>query len=271
MKNILTKIILAFLLITAALFYIGMRLYNNSKAVVATNQKILRSYNVISLNKDLASQSKDMVLATRGFLLTEDSAYLKPYLTASEKYPLSMAKLEEYTSEKPAEIRQKVSKLHSLLETRKKYSEQYVVTRQEKGINSAIALFQQQSNGNKIMDSIRNVTNQIEALETNWLQEKLNSRETQYQELTRMIFLLAGLIVFTLALVTWILSRDITGRVKAENNLKILNQDLEKQVETRTSELKRAFEDMEVKVRFRNLELEQQNINLQKRIAELEK
>ncbi|MGZ5243017.1 MAG: CHASE3 domain-containing protein [Bacteroidia bacterium] len=279
MRKIITKIVLAFVVIIITLIYIGIRVYKNGQAVIATNQEIFRSYNIISLNKDIASQAKDMVLATRGFLLTEDSSYLKPYLTAVEKYPISMAKLEENAKARQASVQfqtqninlhSKVMYLKKLFEARKYYTEQYIIVRQEKGINSAIALFQMQKNGNKIMDSIRQVTSEIETLETNWLQDKLSSREAQYQELTQMVFWLIGLITLTLALVIWTLSRDITGRIKAEYNLRILNQNLEQQVDARTKELKRSFEDMESKVKFRNLELEQQNHSLNKRITDME-
>lgn len=281
MNNIITKIIIAFVAIVAALTYIGIRVYNNGKAVIATNQEILRSYNIISLNKDVASQAKDMVLATRGFLLTEDSMYLKPYLVAMEKYPKTIAQLEEsarkrivekqFSNMEYNELYDKVVDLSRLVNTRKTYSEQYVIVRQEKGINSAIALFKMRKNGNLIMDSIRLVTDEIDALETNWLEDKLQSRETKYKELTNMIFWLAGLITLTLVLVVWILSRDITGRIKAEKNLKDLNMNLEQQVEARTRELKRSFEDMESKVKFRNLELEQQNLELNQRLSEMQK
>jgi C4-dicarboxylate-specific signal transduction histidine kinase len=146
-----------------------------------------------------------------------------------------------------------------------------VEARQESGINTAIALFKMRKNGNSIMDSIRNLTNHIDSAETAWLNYKLSDRKKQYNELSQMVFWLIGLIVLTLALVVWLLSRDILGRAKAENELKNLNQSLEKQVESRTQDLKRSFEDMENKVRFRNLELEQQNIELNKRISDLEK
>ena len=271
MKNIITKIVLAFTIIIAILFYIGLRVYNNGKKIYSTNQEILRSYNIISLNKDLASQAKDMALATRGFLLTEDSTYLKPYFIASEKYPQSMAKFVDALLSREESLQKKARTLARLIETRKKYSEQYVITRQEKGINSAIALFQMQRNGNKIMDSIRDITDNIEVIETGWLQNKLRAREEQYEQLSNLIFGLVGIITATLIFVIWLLSRDITGRVKAESNLMALNQNLEQQVETRTKDLKRSFEDMEVKVKFRNLELERQNLELSKRIAELEK
>jgi C4-dicarboxylate-specific signal transduction histidine kinase len=182
-----------------------------------------------------------------------------------------MAKFVDALLSREESLQKKARTLSQLIETRKKYSEQYVTTRQEKGINSAIALFQMQRNGNKIMDSIRDITDNIEVIETGWLQNKLRAREEQYEQLSNLIFGLVGIITATLIFVIWLLSRDITGRVKAETNLMALNQNLEQQVETRTKDLKRSFEDMEVKVKFRNLELERQNLELSKRIAELEK
>jgi PAS domain S-box-containing protein len=68
-----------------------------------------------------------------------------------------------------------------------------------------------------------------------------------------------------------IIARDISRQKKAEAALKDLNNSLELLVQERTSELQRAYDDLETKVTFRNLELERKNkANLDK-ISALEK
>jgi PAS domain S-box-containing protein len=67
------------------------------------------------------------------------------------------------------------------------------------------------------------------------------------------------------------IGHDISKRKKIENALKDLNNSLEELVQERTSELQRAYDELETRVTFRNLELERANkINLAK-IEELEK
>lgn len=271
MNNIIIKTLIAFAVITGVLAFIAYKIHLNGQSITRINDEILRSYTIISANKDISSHAKDMVLSTRGFLLTEDSSYLKPYLTALSRYPVSMETLKQNTATRSDSIKRNVEILEDLMTKRHQYSESYVITRQEKGLKAAIDLFKSRNNGNRMMDSIRTTTKNIENMEVDSLENLLDNRENQVKEMTNLLLVLISVIFITLILVLIIISRDITGRVKAEKGLKELNQTLEQQVQARTEDLKRSFEDMEVKVKFRNLELEKQNLALNKRIAELEK
>lgn len=66
------------------------------------------------------------------------------------------------------------------------------------------------------------------------------------------------------------IAHDISKRKKAEAALKDLNNSLEKLVQERTSDLQRAYEQLETRVTFRNLELEKQNKANLARIKALE-
>ncbi len=267
MSKIIAKTLAAFLIITAALAFIGYKIYRNSQSITQINNEIIRSYTIISANKDVSSQAKDMVLATRGYLLTEDSMYLRPYTLAASGYPVSMATLKKAAVNRSETLQEHVNRLASLMETRHSYSESYIITRHTKGLSAAVQLFKERTNGNLIMDSIRSEIQQIEKLEFTFLKNILNNREHQVKEMSELQLGLIGVIVIALALVLVLLSRDITGRLKAEKNLKDLNATLEQQIEERTEELKRSFEDMEAKVKFRNLELEKQNLELRKKLG----
>ncbi|MFC5271508.1 PAS domain S-box protein [Adhaeribacter terreus] len=68
-----------------------------------------------------------------------------------------------------------------------------------------------------------------------------------------------------------VIGHDISKRKRAENALKDLNNSLEKLVQERTSDLQRAYDELETRVTFRNLELEKTNKANLAKIEELEK
>jgi PAS domain S-box-containing protein len=67
------------------------------------------------------------------------------------------------------------------------------------------------------------------------------------------------------------IGHDISKRKKAEKALKELNNSLEILVQERTSDLQRAYDNLEARVTFRNLELERANKANLAKIEELEK
>ena len=68
-----------------------------------------------------------------------------------------------------------------------------------------------------------------------------------------------------------IIARDISKRKQAEAALKDLNNSLEILVQDRTSDLQRAYDQLETRVAFRNLELEKKNKANMAQIEKLEK
>ncbi|MBK6640775.1 MAG: CHASE3 domain-containing protein [Bacteroidetes bacterium] len=101
--SILRRIFIVFgiaLLITALL----INLYRSSFEKLNENSSALvHSMNVLESIEELLSLMKDTEVGTRGYVITGDSAYLKPFLVAQNVLPLKIKELKLLTADNPVQ------------------------------------------------------------------------------------------------------------------------------------------------------------------------
>lgn len=267
-QSIDTKIILGFFVITAILGVIGYVAYNHVARINDLNDKTLSTYEILTANQEVFALARDMETGGRGYMLTGQGEYLQPFYSAAREYPDRLAVLKRLAQDRPA-IRVSVDTLAQLLDRRKVLTQLYIDTRQQKGLQASVAELMK-GEGLSISARIRTTSRDIRQKEAAALQVLLKENYRGLQDALKILIGLIAVIIFTLLLVLYLLKRDISGRIKAEKQLQDLNRDLEEKVEQRTEDLKRSFEDTEAKVKFRNLELEKQNRELLKKVAQLE-
>ncbi|MBK7971148.1 MAG: CHASE3 domain-containing protein [Bacteroidetes bacterium] len=102
--SILRRIFIVFgiaLLITALL----INLYRSSFEKLNENSSALvHSMNVLESIEELLSLMKDTEVGTRGYVITGDSAYLKPFLVAQNVLPLKIKELKLLTADNPVQL-----------------------------------------------------------------------------------------------------------------------------------------------------------------------
>jgi signal transduction histidine kinase len=185
MKRKLFFIITAFvlsLIITIFLSYLLYRSYVNANA---QNRRIEHAYKVILQTSELENFIKEAETGQRGYLLTNDSAFLQPYLRIRDDIKPGYDSLKRLTADNNTQ-QQLLNKAGLLMNNLIDHFQHSVYL---KSRNSLM-----ETKGN--MDSLREVFKDIQQLETDWVKQKaVNEYETSMPRYFTAIFLFATVII----------------------------------------------------------------------------
>ncbi|HEV2571349.1 MAG TPA: ATP-binding protein [Beijerinckiaceae bacterium] len=192
---------------------------------------------------DLITRIQDAETGQRGFLLTKETSYLEPYLTAKARLDSDINRFDEAIRNLP-EIASDMAALANLL--RSKLSElQTTVELGESGRFEDALLIVREGTGKKAMDEIRSRLSLI----LNRSDQELNAAiANQDATLSRLLWvtILGALAIICLSaiagltIITFV--RELT---KARQEVDILNRDLEQRVNQRTEALIRANNEIQ--------------------------
>ncbi|MDR3693573.1 CHASE3 domain-containing protein [Mucilaginibacter sp.] len=201
-----------------------------------TEQVIYQSGNVLSIAKDIET-------STGGFVITNDSAFLKPFFPAEKNAFTSIGELKRLTRDNP---KQKIRidslevYMHKLLD----FSTKIIAIRSKQGLTPAITYVSNRQ-GKYYDDQIRQISSVIQQTENGLLsiRKKTNGHsQMAFKQLSRVIFI--SMVAFTILLLILI------DRYFLQN----------KEKEKRTIELALANEErtkMVSDLMLRNMDLEQ--------------
>jgi PAS domain S-box-containing protein len=170
----------------------------------------------------------------RGYLLTGDDDFLKPYDRAVQLAPISISHLRQLTSDNPNQQR-RLDRLQPLTKKRLDILQHNITNRQIKGkssINVAAII-----TGKAVMEQIEKLAAAIIEEETEIYHARSDHGERQAR--FAIAALLLGLLLSTAAIMFMfhLMSREIARRRLAESEMKDMNATLEQKVAARTMEL----------------------------------
>ncbi|MBK8872526.1 MAG: CHASE3 domain-containing protein [Bacteroidetes bacterium] len=215
--SILRRIFIVFgiaLLITALL----INLYRSSFEKLNENSSALvHSMNVLESIEELLSLMKDTEVGTRGYVITGDSAYLKPFLVAQNVLPLKIKELKLLTADNPVQQ----SYLDSIDNhiKQKNESQSFVVHLKTSGNlkfgSNAVMMESKLS-----MDAIRSLCYKMKIEESNL--RKIRDDEVRdsigLTKVISTIFSIAAITIMVIALVSILL--ELRSRKKIQESLK---------------------------------------------------
>ncbi len=79
------KLILFFSIILIGIVFIVLATFRNSKSIVETNQWVQHTHKVLYESEQVLSTVQDIVLSRRGFVITGDSNFLKPFFASTRR------------------------------------------------------------------------------------------------------------------------------------------------------------------------------------------
>ena len=176
----------------------------HTREVLQTNQRLVT----------LVQQAED---SERGFLITQDPAYLKPYQDASAALPRDEATLAQLVVDNPTEVAQ-VRDLEGAVERRRHLFDQVVLTAEKGDLAGARAIIVS-GEGRAAMGDIEQRAAKITTLENRLLIQRTNSARN-----TQGLALALGLSVSLLALVTLTVGMILLARTNARLNQAIVEQ-----------------------------------------------
>jgi len=231
-------ILLGFGVVLAVLLVNGLLSYRDLKVLMENNHLVSHTYEVITELESLLSSMKDAETGQRGFLLTGEESYLRPYTTAMSVVDTHLQRAARLTADNPRQ-RERIPVVRDLITRERNYLVRNIEARRSGGLEAARVRVLS-GEGMRLMDSLRRVVAAMEHEEQGLLAMRTSDAEASGSRATFTFLLTSILGIALVSSVYYLTLRDIRQRRRNEEALQAAHNALEQRVEERTSELARA-------------------------------
>ncbi len=198
------------------LLFISSISYNHTKSLKILTELLVHSYKIQIQLEQLLSYVKDAETGQRGYIITNDSTFLDPYIRGREKVNKSFIVLKELIKNQPKQ-QANLQELRHLIDARFIRLANSLASISAYGTTQLLG--ENMVKGKEIMDSIRSLINQMIDLEISYFnshQAKYN-REISFTPFITLLLLLFSLLIIILSFLK--INQDL-------NNLKDSNEKL---------------------------------------------
>jgi methyl-accepting chemotaxis protein len=208
-----TKIAAGYAVALLMLFIVGMASYWNISELLQSAESRAHTFHVLQVVEQVASTLKDAETGQRGYLLTGEDKYLKPYLAAVETEGQTTQELRKLTVDNPNQQRN-LDKLEPLVAAKlAELKETIELRRGAKGFDAALAVVRTDK-GKQAMDDIRQVMREVRD-EENRLLDLRNSQLAARSQTTLAIVKYGIPLAFVLlAVIGLLITRTITKQLQ---------------------------------------------------------
>jgi len=203
----------------AALVGIGAFSFLSLSRLKNTSNQVEHTYKVINKLGTLLSQLTDAETGQRGYLLTGEIRYLKPYENAIASIDQNLDELQELTANNPDQ-QQHITQLSPLITFKLAELKETITLRQSQGYEAALRVVKT-DRGKQAMEEIRAIVKVMEDEELQLLKQRSDEQQVQRTLLT----ILGSLIgVLSLAGAVLLLNRNVFQRRQSEKTLESTEQ-----------------------------------------------
>ncbi|MDZ8228245.1 response regulator [Nostoc sp. ChiVER01] len=259
-----TKIGISFALSLATLTTIGLISYQSTNELIETSAKESHTYQVLSQLEDLNLQLTNAETGQRGYIITGERRYLEPYNAAIEVLNQKVKELQRLTADNPNQ-QNRLDTLQPLLTERMAVMKDVIELRQSQGLEaSQKAVLTDQ--GKQLMDNIQKLIQAMKNEENALLKQRSEKAKLAGRQTIVSIVYSIPLFSLILALIGFILTRNISAPLKqisdlaekmADGDLLVSLPDSDRQDEIGV--LTRTFNQMIVNLRNTNQKNDEQN------------
>jgi len=213
-----------FVLSIFMLFYISSVSYKHTKALNESSELLVHSYKIQFQLERVLSMLKDAETGQRGFIITRNPVFLKPYKSVEDQIYASFIKLKALT----IVDQQQQANLDSLLKLI--YARLDLMELSLEGIRKKTIdenqLNQNLLAGKSVMDNIRIQINKMEDREISYFNEHQKKYETEviFSPISTFIFAIFSLLVFILSFIK--INTDVSVLKKSNTQLMITNESI---------------------------------------------
>ncbi len=227
------------------LLAIGLIAYRNTHAWMANRDEVIAVRENILDYERLLSALKDSETGQRGYILTGDSVYLRPYMHSVDSLRAISSRLQNnpgkdlLTVQTEARINDLIGRRLSILDnTLRKYND----LRRTSPATASNALYFGQ--GRQLMDNLRLEIKQLQSYHLQLLSLRTRDLDVSSRRVVRaqIGFAVAGILLLLWAFI--LLTQEMKKRQQALKELEQANNTLEMRVQERTSELQAALEEL---------------------------
>ncbi len=229
------KILASFGLIVFIVLVVETVAYNSINNLIETSRQVSHSQQVINQIGDVLSTMTDAETGQRGYVITGDESFLEPYQAAISLVDGKIQGLLDLTADDPYQqarivslktsVSDKLSELQRVIDIRR--------TQGAEAAQQAVAA----GVGKGFMDDIRQVLGEMQAHENTLLTNYADDNDNTSKRARGTFFILLVVMIILLVSGYFMIRRDSRARKKAEENLRVLNQELEQRVLERTQQL----------------------------------
>ncbi|MEH2380272.1 MAG: response regulator [Nostoc sp.] len=217
-KQLLKKVATGFGLALTILVLIGTLFYQSTGVLIDTSKKLNNTQVTINSLQELLSNIKDAETGQRGYILTKQNAYLKPYQIAITKLTPEIKELRKLTADDPKQLSQ-INTLEPLIALKLNELKKTIDLRQNFGLDAALEIINT-NQGDNLMSDIRNIIHEMENKERQELQQQLQITKTSAENTLLTLAIAICLSFLILAIVYYFISREVKQRQLTEETLK---------------------------------------------------
>lgn len=200
---------------------------DSSKRLERANFLMLRTTEVLSLMKDGETGS-------RGYILTQDSAYLSPFYTFEQQ--IGLYRTDLLHQQENALFESDLTEIFRLIKLKENFMLKTIAVNDSIGQEAAMKLIKTRK-GKLVMDSIRVVIAQMLKKEQSFIAKTSANYEYKLKLMTFIRYGIQAFVIVMTLLAIWTLNKKQKENEKLIQKLNLANTSLEQKVSERTKEL----------------------------------
>lgn len=222
--SIQNKMIIVFSAVVLIVVLVSLTTYRNAFRLIDANRMVIHTHKVQEELEAILSLIKDAETGQRGFLLTGDTQYLEPYLSATGSLEQMLIHVQNLVADNPIQT-EKANQLKSLITRKMQELEQTIQLRKKAGLPAAQEVVRRGS-GKECMDQIRLVAGRMREIENDLLRKQIALVQQENSSTTFAIIIATLLNLVLLALGYFAITRHLRERRELETKIDQLNQRL---------------------------------------------
>lgn len=212
------KIAAGFAVLLIILLAVGVVSYLNTRKLIRDSNRVAHSHEVLDELEGTLSAIKDAETGQRGYIITGDDDYLKPYTAALPAINQHLEKLRQLTADDPEQPRH-LSELEREIADRLQLMAEVIELRKTGGFAAAERAVST-GRGKRMMDDIRTTVAEISARENALLDRRRIESNASARNTTITLAILGTLLLGLLPAGYLIIKRDLKKRRQAEEALR---------------------------------------------------
>ncbi len=187
--------------------------YFNTSQLSKNEQLVTHTHQVLAELKGTFSTLKEAEAGQRGYLLTQDPAYLEPYYAALTQNSSHLQSLQQLIADNPAQ-QKRLAVLKEKTRQRIRILNETLDVQKAKGFIDAQQVIQT-GKGKRVTDEIRQIITQIETTQQTLLKQRSEQSKASFQKTIATLSLATLLNLIFLGLLYYFINRNITKRQEA--------------------------------------------------------
>jgi len=224
--SILQKLIIFSFIILAGNLFIGYTVYKSNQKLLNSQQWVQHTEQVISQSGNILLLVKDFEIASKGFVITNDSSFLEPFKQVKITFAY-IGQLRQLTRDNPLQ-QQRIDSLNFYLHKYLDFTSQTVELRSKQGLASAITHISTKK-GKQYAGRIYQITNTIQQEEFYLLKQRKQTNGRSVAALnwvTMGMYILMAVLTMFLLLAAVIFLFQHKQKEKKAAELIVINKEL---------------------------------------------